>query len=585
MAKAATVFEPALALTGETKALAEAAHARCDVARDGGAAAYAREIQAHAAHPAVQTHLLTTVAQLASIYLTSGDDAGLANLRAGVKDAVLRALRAGIDTAHAGVVSSAFYALANMHVQEPDALAEELMQAAMAALRGDGKLEAHASCEQLTAMAAFALNGVVSNHARNVARACDAGAVEALAAAMERFTGSELLHEGAGCALHACFARGGEQFRSGAAAVRAADAALAALRAFPAAPRVHTQCCLALGALVRDNSDMRARTIRAGCVDVFAATLRAYDGDAAVAEAACLALCNLGRAFRTCAAQVSASSADAALRAITSALQAHVTHAPTQEFGIKALAALSHHLHAARRVAASASAATLAAMRTHGGNVGVQNSGCIALEAMVDDSSRDNLGAAGAVGAAVGALRASTRSASRVARATAAGSPHHACDAAATAQCVELCQAHAIMLLLLLCKNASGVASGVNMLRALHAGVLRLQQDMRATCPSDLEFRRENLFAGIARLAATHASQQPGCQECAVLRARGEMCSHEGCGACSSAGAADGCSRLQLCSHCMTAAYCCAEHQRKAWHAGHKAECAALVRRRTAKNG
>ncbi len=589
------VVEGTTSLTGEAKALAEAALSRIALSHpptpSTDAIHLAREIDAHAAYPAVQAHLLTIVSQFAATLVSSSDDAGLAGLRDGATDAVMRALRVGVDSSHAGVASSAFHALAHVRPQEPSALVEEMLHAVVAALRADGKLKAFASCERVAVKASLMLTNVISGHKRNTVRACDVGAVDALAAVMERFPRSEALHEATGSALHVCFSHGDVTCRTDAAAARAADAALAALRAFPAAPLVHKRCCLALSALIHDDDavEMCERMMRAGCVGAFAATLRAHGADASLAEVVCLAIYNLGSTLRTSAALVPPSAADAALHAVTSALQTHLAHAPTQEFGVGALSMLIFHPHVAQRVAASSAAlaAILAGMRAHRrAYVGVQTTGCVALSSVtliVDDSMHNALGAAGAVGAAVGALRASTSSASRVSRALAAGSPHLAGNADATARCVAQCTSLAITALTLLCNDRPGTDGGAeNMVRALHAGVLRLlQEDMSSTttllgaaAADELESRRAKIFASAARVAAKHVSQQPGCEACAALRTRGEMCSSEGCGACASAGSS---ARLQLCSRCMTAAYCCAEHQRKAWHVGHKAECAAAT--------
>ena len=50
------------------------------------------------------------------------------------------------------------------------------------------------------------------------------------------------------------------------------------------------------------------------------------------------------------------------------------------------------------------------------------------------------------------------------------------------------------------------------------------------------------------------------------------LCGLPGCAACVRA--SDG-GRMRFCSRCRRVAYCGEEHQRLAWHEGHKAECVA----------
>jgi hypothetical protein len=73
--------------------------------------------------------------------------------------------------------------------------------------------------------------------------------------------------------------------------------------------------------------------------------------------------------------------------------------------------------------------------------------------------------------------------------------------------------------------------------------------------------------------AAARAHAPQPCTRCADMRAHGAMCALPGCMIRKQPDGA----LLQKCSRCMTAAYCCAAHQREAWPE-HKKACRSMQR-------
>jgi hypothetical protein len=117
----------------------------------------------------------------------------------------------------------------------------------------------------------------------------------------------------------------------------------------------------------------------------------------------------------------------------------------------------------------------------------------------------------------------------------------------------------------------------VNTMRMVHAGALgvvnaTLCASLRADgAPTFALELAQQLQRELEAAARAHAAQP--CTRCADMRARGAMCALPGCMIRKQP---DGTS-LDKCSRCMTAAYCCAAHQREAWPE-HKKACRAMQR-------
>ncbi len=112
-------------------------------------------------------------------------------------------------------------------------------------------------------------------------------------------------------------------------------------------------------------------------------------------------------------------------------------------------------------------------------------------------------------------------------------------------------------------------------LRALHAGLLA-ELYVAKVCRDPLAACREDLIDCLQRCGREHVAGGAPCASCDALRAAGGMCGLAGCLACAATVGDDPerPGRLKLCSRCKRAAYCCKEHQLRAWRE-HKKQCIA----------
>ena len=216
-----------------------------------------------------------------------------------------------------------------------------------------------------------------------VRAACDAGAIEAVVAALTAH-GADPTVQAVGCrTLVELGANRDGYSKLRAASAGAVEAVVAALRAHGANAAVQEHGCAALVIICGnvDNNTVKARA--AGAIEAVVAALRAHGANAAVQEHACDAL------FTLCyhdyddgikASAVEAVEATGAVEAVVSALRAHGAHAPVQKQACRALWLLaSEDDNAMKAGAAGAVEAVVTALRAHGSDVDVQEHGCRAL--------------------------------------------------------------------------------------------------------------------------------------------------------------------------------------------------------------
>jgi hypothetical protein len=258
--------------------------------------------------------------------------------------------------------------------------------------------------------------------------------------------------------------------------------------------------------------------------------------------------------------------------------------------------------NAAQASDAGALQATVAAMRAHAADAGVQSACCIALDCMLNalPRLREAAGAAGALEAVRAALQlpGDARSAALLQRQSCSalvslveghnGNASRACAAGiieALPAIMTLSYAHvdyvieyslydsAVRILDALLQGSDAAAAD----RAIHAGVLDIimREGTERSDPSML-LEHARLLLALQAAAQRHDAAvctHNGCKRCAAARDTGYMCALAGCGARKRAD--DSGKRLLRCGACRTAAYCGPAHQREHWER-HKTECAAL---------
>jgi hypothetical protein len=563
--------------------LKEAARARIaaavesDTSPSALAATVARELDAHAAHPEVQTSILRMTWRLAAdgAFATRAAQAQEAAEPHAVRvlaDAALRALRANA-AADAALVDAALTIFGNVKIAP--ALAAQTAGAvfgtAADVLLGQGDFAAHAADAELAMAACVALNnGMCDERKRRLA--ADAGALGAFVATMQQFPGRRDVQRAACVALHSLFtvSFATELHAEADACHAAADATVMALRAFPDDKELISSAALALGAVVRNNEQaLQTPALLRHGVDAVLASLRRHGADAEVVVAVCFALACLHPDLESVLAP---AAAEAAADAIMTALQTHEAHTGVQERALSALGFLCKRAHAAvHAVQAGAVAATLRAMRGYPTDANVQANACI----MIADISA----APGTAIAPVDAFALVT-AVTNVLRAGNGSSGDAAAWARGAADCCEktnyVPEAWA-------CSALNALVNTPNLyptlaekqprcMRAVHAGALGLLQGLRVrTATASVAEIRSILVPTLQAAADAHVQSGRACTKCAALRTCGAMCGFAGCAVCARP---DG-GRLLVCARCQRAAYCGPEHQRAAWRASHKAECCA----------
>ena len=451
-------------------------------------------------------------------------------------------------------IAAAFDALANLAPSTAwrQAAADVVADEALKVLRGP--LSVH---DDVVKSACRCLSNACSNNQRLSAKVCNAGGLQLFVAAMQRYPACERLQLGACTALHCLADADSTGWRWKSDAGRAGlTAALAAMAAFPDAPTLQQNGCLALGSLIRDTEALQVHIVKLGGVAAIVKALTTHAADAGIAETACLALGNISPCFTP--PHVTGRAAAAAHDAVLRALRAHAGHLLTQRHGLSALACVLQH-EAVRECAEPSLDVILAAMKTFRSDLHVQSNACMAIcaGAFIEDHFRTFAGRAGAVQAVVRVMRTCAAPVPN----PAVISSQHLFDTSSNAAY------WARLALLALLQNESGFP---NQLKAVHAGALSLLQTQLS------EPHARELVHVLEKRAAEHEGQQRGgCSECAAMRASGKMC---GLAGCTVRWRANG-SSLQLCAGCHVAAYCCREHQKEAWRASHKAECGKAARR------
>jgi hypothetical protein len=303
----------------------------------------------------------------------------------------------------------------------------------------------------------------------------------------------------------------------------------------------------------------------------------------------------------------------AAIEPLTAALARHAASAQAS-VGLKSIAVLMSRATEREAVALAAAGgvapAAVAAMRAHADDGQLQERACVVLAGLVrpQDASMRALVAAGAPAAIVAAMAAFPNRAELAAiglrvllavvtfgtrggeHAVAAGALEAAArvlrlDArAAHAAGVDVdVRASAVELLSGCCAGGAGAARAVARIpdvRALLADVARIAA---ASAPPQRAARVAATAALAAALTAALAAHDAApaacaaaaaCVRCAEQRREGGRCGLAACGARRRHEQPG--KGLLRCSGCLTAAYCCGEHQREAWTA-HKPACRAAA--------
>ncbi len=534
------------------------------------AAAVARETNALAAHPDLQARVLATWAAFAS---TVAEGAGQAAVKSFADEvgpdaaralavATLRALHA--NASHEGLMVAALSVLATLGRALPAAQSQAVIRAAVDAARGSGDFAA--TGHEVASAGCWALHTFVVNSEHKARVAVDAGALEALVTAMRSFPLSDTLQRRACIALRALFISAAAlELQADERARAAAEATVATLRAFSQDAPLVVDAAWALRAIVYNDKALEVHALVIRAPEALLVVIRSHGNNADVVHAACAALSYM----RLHPAEVSPFVAEAAVDTLKRALRTHAAHVPTQEHGLRALGSAFFHPHAAAHAAATGIVADVTrTMCGHRTEPFVQGGCCMLLILLKRQHSSTALAgedALSAVASVVDVLRVSSSSSSSA-------------DAAAWERSAERCRAsygHAhtqLAIQALVCLvNSNPTGNG---LRAVHAGalsVLQTQCARAAAGDSSARLLAALVTRPLQALAEEHVRLEPACAACAALRARGAMCGAAGCAAC--ARPPDG-GRLLVCARCRRAAYCGPEHQRQAWLATHKAECA-----------
>jgi hypothetical protein len=491
----------------------EAANARAA----GAAGAVEALVEAMAAH--VQNLAVLSWASGVLNVLLFYDDTNENARRAGASGAVGTLL--SIMRAHAGDARAQWWgcaALANLVNKDATSRIQAInagaVEAIIAALNS-GLTQAGAGADdmQLLVQGCMALGNVCKESiaavdARSTTLVGDA--TKTVMAALDAHPAdSELQHRG--CFALGAFA-GGRQ--AGVARAGAIPAVVRALRLHPASAGVQGSCCTALTELCQVDTHNAVAACSEGAIALIAAAMRAFHGDdqANVQTRACLALRDI---ISTTAAQDAARTAGA-VEAVVLAL----------------------HAHPANPVVQFAGCATL---------VGMVYRNTLNIRAAVAAGAIDAVVAAFAVSAPTSADRANART-----------TPYAACCLALDKLIHESGddEAHA------------RIATSAGALEA----VLEYEQPRHGQYWSEAGHQRllEQLRAAAARHDADGACAAAGCKRCATMRARGQLCAAPGCGARRRAD--DAARRLLRCGRCRVTAYCCVAHQRADW-ARHKPDC------------
>ncbi len=448
--------------------------------------------------------------------------------------------------------------------------------AAMRAFPHDLQLQRHGS---------LALGALCSGHAMNcgcsrtltpadaTSRLCafNHGAVEVLVAAVRTHAASDGTLCAAAChALWLLYDDKRAVQRSAAAATHADAAVGALLRAHDAQRAdedVQHHGCMALAAIASSRRvGLVAAGAVAGAVPSACAALRAHPGSSRVQRGGTHVFIELS--WRSAPSAASAALADA-LELVLAAMGTHLEEARLQCDGCFALTRFCDAGYVATAACqARVVAAVVAAMRAHERMASVQNNACGTICDLATRSAR-SLASARAAGAVEVVVRAASTCQRRA-----------FVDAPPEELVVGIICALAALLATAAVDDADADAAQD---AAVRAGA---QECVAALAPVQWDVRRLylELQAALARAAQRHdaapCAHTAACARCAAARAAGKMCALPCCGARSrrvdDAGAGTA-KKLLRCARCVTAAYCCSEHQRIDWKPRHQAECGAAA--------
>jgi hypothetical protein len=483
---------------------------------------------------------------------------------AGAVEAVVAALRA--HTAHLAVQEGGLAVLANM-AADTDVRAKLVrvgaVQLAVATAR------AHSAHTGVQRIAVLLIHNSTLDVDAHKALAGSVGAIEAVVAATQTHRSHEDIQQmGCWTLMDLCMDRGVPSNIHKAGKAGAVEAVIAALNSFPSNERLQDFGCLALAEMTRDEPSSQQKGDAAGGLDAVLAVMQRYRSNARVLGSAALALYAMdfnsrAETFRPgSAGAISPQKVAAAFECVLAALQKFPADARLQQFGAGALemtfafpARAPGALGAAQ--AAAAVSVLVAAIQAHSNDVELQFRCCEALRNIAAVHGAHDAMAATFTASAIKTVLASLQKhigdlASRN------GSRRHLATKLVPT---------ALSALWYMQRDCA-----VNTLREVHAGALGVvSASLRASLPAEAQERAQLLQRQLEAAARAHAAQP--CERCAGMRAHGAMCALPGC---TIRKQPDG-TPLQQCSRCMTAAYCCAAHQREAWPE-HKKACRAMQR-------
>jgi hypothetical protein len=440
-----------------------------------------------------------------------------------------------------------------------------------------------------------ALAYLTQGHPQNAAAAVDAGAVAAALAAMRAFPAAVEV-QGGGCLTLSNIIHAAGTLRGAHADGAAADAAVAAMRAHAGDSRLQMHCCDLLAHLFFNDRNADAAWMRRGgaVLTLATAALRAHRQDVEVLTAGCVVITRLMINTKENQRAVGVSGA---IKAVVAAMRAFPAAAELQLYGCNALGNTCHNARDNQLAAAAAGGleVTVSAMRTHAANENVHMTGCIALGALVADEppSQTRAGELGGVEAMVAALRA------RAVPLHAESADFFKCwgismlqllhehtihtHKAVAAGTIELLVAHMSapetvpLVFEWACSLMARLVSGTGCeARAVLAGALEALEAQHVES-AFVEGNRLRLIRGFQPAAQRHDAAP-----CAVAGCK-RCAAARDCGAmcalpgCGARGRPDG-KKLLRCGTCRAACYCSAAHQREDW-GRHKGQCGAAVPR------
>jgi uncharacterized membrane protein YgcG len=253
-------------------------------------------------------------------------------------------------------------------------------------------MRAHPLEARLQQEACTAISNMTAANLRNGAKAGAAGAVEAAVAAMRAFPDDVHMQQAA-CTTLTNLTQADDSNAARAGAAGAVEAAARALRAHPADAKLQARACNALGNMSQSNTaGNAAKAVAAGVIEAALTAMRAFGADGAVQRAGCRVL---GNVCYESGVQLHTRDRRAYV-AVMAAIRAQLDDAIARRSGCFALASIARTEEGRRCVIASSGfEALVAVLRAHllaDGPRALRDGfgiGCVALEALLDDSSTE----------------------------------------------------------------------------------------------------------------------------------------------------------------------------------------------------